>query len=176
MNKKSFSNKLWLAVFLGAMLIIPTADAFAKEWRRSLPARHQTVRVDHHRYYYHGGRFYRPGFFGFGFFLVRPPVGVIIKVLPAGHRTIIVAGIPYYYYDEVYYRSCPSGYVVVPVPKIITPAKNLTGETVTINLANANGSYTSVTLVKQGNGYIGPQGEYYPGNPTVEQLKALYGK
>jgi len=50
------------------------------------------------------------------------------------------------------------------------------GEQITINVPNSNGSYTPVTLVKYGNGYIGPQGEYYPGNPTVEQLKALYGK
>jgi len=50
------------------------------------------------------------------------------------------------------------------------------GDQITINVPNSNGSYTPVTLVKYGSGYIGPQGEYYPGNPTVEQLKALYGK
>jgi hypothetical protein len=47
---------------------------------------------------------------------------------------------------------------------------------VTVNVPNTNGSFTPVTLIKQKDGYIGPQGEYYPGNPTVDQLKVLYGK
>ncbi len=35
---------------------------------------------------------------------------------------------------------------------------------------------TAVTLKRAGTGYVGPQGEYYSDNPTVEQLKVLYGK
>ncbi len=38
------------------------------------------------------------------------------------------------------------------------------------------GGYTAITLKKWGNGFIGPQGEYYSEHPTVEQLKTLYGK
>ena len=34
----------------------------------------------------------------------------------------------------------------------------------------------AVTLKRSGNGFVGPQGEYYADNPTVEQLKVLYGK
>ena len=30
--------------------------------------------------------------------------------------------------------------------------------------------------IGSGDGFVGPQGEYYPGHPTVEQLKILYGK
>ena len=45
-----------------------------------------------------------------------------------------------------------------------------------INIPNNNGSYTAITLIKRGNGYVGPQGEFYPGKPTVEQLRALYGR
>ena len=179
MDKRTFVNKFWLAAFLGLVLIIPTTDAFAREWKRSLPARSEPVRFDHQRYYYRGGRFYRPGFFGFGFFVVRPPIGVIIRFLPASYRTIGVAGVPYYYYEDIYYRPCPSGYIVVPAPvvspNVVMPPKNLAGETVTINLPNSNGSYTAVILVKRGNGYVGPQGEYYPKHPTVEQLRTLYG-
>ena len=47
---------------------------------------------------------------------------------------------------------------------------------VTISIPNANGGYTPVKLTKAQNGYIGPQGEFYGGHPTVEQLRALYGK
>jgi hypothetical protein len=44
-----------------------------------------------------------------------------------------------------------------------------------VNVPNSKNGFTPVKLVKQGNGYIGPQGEFYPGHPTVDQLKALYG-
>jgi hypothetical protein len=50
------------------------------------------------------------------------------------------------------------------------------GQTITVNVPNSNGSFTPVKLVKYQGGYIGPQGEYYPGNPTVDQLRVLYGK
>jgi len=52
-----------------------------------------------------------------------------------------------------------------------TPAS----DTVTVSVPNAKGGYTAVKLVKRDGGYIGPQGEYYSGHPTVDQLKALYG-
>jgi len=181
MNKRIFRNKFWLVAFLVLVLIVPTTDAFARGrgQSRPMPSRYENVRVDHQRYYYRGGRFYRPGFFGFGFFLVRPPIGVIIRILPAGYRTIVVSGVPYYNYEDIYYRPCPFGYEVVPapvvIPNMVMPPKNLAGETVTINLPNANGSFTSVTLVKRGNGYVGPQGEYYSGHPTVDELRTLYG-
>lgn len=47
-------------------------------------------------------------------------------------------------------------------------------ETVIINVPNSNGSYTPVKLTKHGQGYTGPQGEYYESYPSVEQLKVLY--
>ena len=46
---------------------------------------------------------------------------------------------------------------------------------VTVNITNANGSITPVTLRKQGVGYLGPRGEYYNSLPTPEQLKPVYG-
>ena len=49
-------------------------------------------------------------------------------------------------------------------------------DTVVINIPNKDGSYSQVTLVKHGEGYLGPQKEYYEGHPTVEQLQVLYGK
>jgi len=91
-------------------------------------------------------------------------------------------------YRHDYDRSCGSDFfgfqlfftpkasdIVVKVPvehKTIT----VNNDTVTIYVPNSNGSYTPITLVKHGNGYIGPQGEYYAGNPTVAQLKVLYGR
>jgi len=46
---------------------------------------------------------------------------------------------------------------------------------VTVNVTNSNGSIIQVRLKKQGVGYVGPRGEYYPKLPTEEQLKPVYG-
>jgi len=48
-------------------------------------------------------------------------------------------------------------------------------DTVTVNVANSNGSITPVKLRQQGVGYVGPRGEYYDKLPTSEQLKPVYG-
>ena len=48
--------------------------------------------------------------------------------------------------------------------------------TVVINVPNFDGTSTRVNLTRKGDGYIGPQGEYYQGTPTADQLKVLYGK
>jgi hypothetical protein len=50
------------------------------------------------------------------------------------------------------------------------------GDEFTVNVPNASGGYTAVKLVKGDKGYIGPQGEFYPSNPTIAELKVLYGK
>ena len=47
--------------------------------------------------------------------------------------------------------------------------------TVTVNITNSNGSISTVTLRKQGVGYVGPRGEYYSELPTSEQLRPVYG-
>jgi len=187
MIKKNVSKKLWLVIAFYLIFAFSSSNAFAGDrrggWFRSLPSRHEVVMVRGEKYHYNNGRFYRPWFFGFT--VVVPPIGAIVTVLPFGHRAIIAAGVPYYYYDDVYYRPCPSGYIVVPAPVVNSnvvyalsaiPSQTSSAETVTINVPNSNGSYTPVTLVKRNNGYIGPQGEYYGGHPTVEQLRALYGK
>ena len=48
-------------------------------------------------------------------------------------------------------------------------------DTVVINIVNANGSYTPVTLRRVGGVYVGPRGEQYLNVPTVEQLNTVYG-
>ncbi len=180
-----FRNKFWLVMGICLMVVLSSSDAFA--WRRGGPR--EVVVVGHNRYHYRDGRFYRPGWFGFDFVVVVPPIGAVITVLPPKRTTIIVKGVKYYYYDNVYYSDCPSGYIVVPAPAttpdvVAAPAEKAapaeqpqapSGETVVINIPNAAGGYTPVTLVKDKDGYIGPQGEYYQGHPTVDQLKVLYG-
>jgi hypothetical protein len=56
-----------------------------------------------------------------------------------------------------------------------SPVNNIE-DSFTVNIPNSKGGYTPVTLKRSGNGFIGPQGEYYPEFPKVEQLKTLYAK
>ncbi len=151
----------------------------------------------HGGHYYRGGRWYRHGWFGFDVAVSALTIGALVDSLPPRYTTVVVGGVPYYYYDNLYYRSCRGGYVVVPAPVITQPIVVATevsqpvvvstpapvvqsrpqiSETVTINIPNSRGGYTAIALKKYGNGFIGPQGEYYSENPTVEQLKTLYGK
>jgi hypothetical protein len=117
--------------------------------------------------------------------------------------TVIWAGIPYYYYGGIYYRPLgdelvaatpsadPEPTAAAPAPEDESSASDQSVETtpdnspeptgqpsdtVTVNIPNDAGGYSPVKLVKVDNGYIGPQGEFYPDNPTVAELKVLYGK
>ncbi|MFA5117262.1 MAG: DUF6515 family protein [Candidatus Omnitrophota bacterium] len=186
--------KVFLMVLLCLLTIAPYSAAFARDGGRGYGdmrgyhrggghyrSHREAVVVDHRRHYYHYGRFYRPGRFGFSYRFNAPIRGAFITHLPFGYSTVIVAGEPYYRYNHIYYRRHQRGYYVVPAPVIIAPpqVEPLTAASgsgiVTINVPNARGGYNAVTLEKRGTGYIGPQGEYYEGNPTMEQLRALYG-
>lgn len=191
MDRGVFGSK-----FLGAtgislvfFMVMLCGNAFAREEGRSQRGYagrgghgHEEIRMGHERYHYRNGRFFRLGWFGLEIGVIAPPAGVIVTTIPAGHRTVIAGKTTYFVYDNVYYTTCPSGYIVVPPPVVpvattsVVMTAPVSGETVTVNVPNANGSYTAVTLVRRNNGYVGPQGEFYLGNPTVDQLKTLYGK
>jgi hypothetical protein len=179
MSKTILKNKLWLVIILCLVLSLTTSNAFA--WG------------GHGHYYYRGGRWYNGGWF-WGGVATGLVIGATVASLPPYYNTVYVGGVPYYYDGTYYYQSGPTGYVVVqqpaqaPVvvapavatsvvasPAISQPNVASTGAVV-INIPNASGSYTPVSLTKHKTGYIGPQGEYYEGHPTVEQLKVLYGK
>ena len=150
-------------------------------------------------HYYRGGRWYRHGWMGLDIAVSALAIGALVESLPPRCATVVVGGVPYYYYDNYYYRPYPGGYVVVPPPVMTQPImvapqaaypaiiaapesvaqgqpQAQSPENVTINIPNSRGGYTAVTLRRSGSGFVGPQGEYYPENPTVEQLKVLYGK
>jgi hypothetical protein len=190
MTKKMFAKKFWLITAVSLILAVFSTNAFARgtgDNRRSLDRRShrsEVVIAGQKRYNYHDGRFFRLGWFGFET-IVAAPLGAIVVSIPIGHGTITLGGATYHYYDNIYYRPCSSGYIVVPQPTVnpnvvyaptVIQTQGASGETVIINVPNSNGSYTPIRLVKHNDGYIGPQGEYYSGNPTMEQLKALYGK
>jgi len=187
MAKKNFSGRFWLIIALGLILLMPVDTALAAGWGRHDGRRgHEVYISGGRRYGYHVGRWYRPGgWFGLNFSFVFPPVGATVTYVPDRCRTLIIGGATYYEYDNVYYRACPTGYVVVPqpvetpnviyVPSTTQPAAS-DRETVTINVPAANGRIVAITLVRYPNGFVGPQGEFYPTLPTAEQLRERYGR
>jgi hypothetical protein len=152
MAKKTFTGKFQTATVLCltlALLSCQSIPANAAGWDRPGDNRH-------------GGNFHRPEYRSYhGGSSYGSALGIFAAILTIG---TIVALAPK--------PTASSKIVYAPYP---AQTQIPSGETVTINIPNSNGSYTSVTLVKNNNGYTGPQGEYYPGRPTVEQLKALYG-
>lgn len=78
----------------------------------------------------------------------------------------------------VYFNNA-SAPVLTPASQIIAPPPLLPPpppEAFTVNIPNNHGSYTPVVIVRSGNGWIGPQGEYYTQFPSVALLRVLYGK
>jgi hypothetical protein len=148
MVKRTFLSKPWLVALVCLVLVTPSANAFARDHDRGRPPEPAKGRHDEHPKYDIG--FFNPGRFWFEIVFARPKVEC---------------------------KTYTLSYIVVPEPK---PAPlvfhNACAETITIYVPNSNGSYTSVTLAKYNGGYVGPQGEFYPGRPTIEQLRVLYAR
>lgn len=165
MKKPVPRYKIWIAIAVFSAAALAYSDAFARD------------RGHAERYHYRSGRWYRSGWLGFDFVVPSLAIGAVVDVLPLGYSTVVIGGVPYYYYEDAYFRPYPrGGYVVVPAPAMVPAVPASAGEKLEIHIPNSGGGYTAVTLVKYKDGYIGPQGEFYKGNPTVDQLKVLYGK
>ncbi len=143
-----------------------------------------------------------PDSYYYGAFYYPPTDAVLVS--PPIYEPVVVNGVTYYLYDGAYYIY--NGYSYQPVAPPVTVAQpqpvtviqppavtenqvqgtdvvitNLgtasdIADSFTINIPNDKGGYTAVTLKKSGNGFIGPQGEFYTKFPSVSQLKVMYGK
>lgn len=85
-----------------------------------LPQGYTDIVVGRDHYYYHRGVFYRPG--PHGYFVVRPPRGVIIRELPPHYARVYIGGAWFYRYGDTYYQPTPEGYVVVEPPGAVIVA------------------------------------------------------
>ena len=123
-------------------------------------------------FWYYDGIYYRP--YGDEYVVVTPPVGAIVSVLPDDYYPVIIGGMTYYTDGTTYYQRVTQGYQVINPPVVV---QGQTAEdTVTVQLTNDRGATVSIVLRKSGNGYIGPQGEYYDHLPTADELRPLYGR
>jgi len=165
-------------------------QSVAKVWARSGSSAVSGFRGGNNHYYhnfYHG---YSHGYHGWGPFWPYWSIGAYVTSLPDDYTTYYVGGDPYYYSDGSYFTPYSSGYMVVPAPDLSNattaqPVVQASPETeqpkaepsgpITINIPTSKGGFTPVRLTKSKGGYIGPQGEYYAGHPTVDALRVLYG-
>jgi len=147
-----------------------------------LPAGYFTIRVGWHTYYYYDGLYYN--YVGGDYIIVNPPMGAYVTVIPSDFQPVIINGRTYYTDNGVYYiLTQHHGYKVVaaPVvyaqPVVATQVVQVNGQdSFPVNIPNNSGGYTTVVIKKSGNGFVGPQGEFYAQFPAVAQLKAMYSK
>jgi hypothetical protein len=57
-------------------------------------------------YHFHNGVFYAPR--GRGYIVVRPTLGVRVRMLPVGYRTVVLGPRRYYYYYGTFYKGVDS--------------------------------------------------------------------
>ncbi len=186
-----FRKSILFVICIGIIVIAQCSNAYAWLPRKThpqhfhhprravpLPAKHTKIVISGLPYYYYSGVYYRRG--PSRYVVVTAPFGAVVPTLPVESQIVAIDGQTYYTYDNTYYVHGSSGYTVVQTPVV----KNVVTQKITsssedsfvVNVPNSNGSFTPVVLKKSGDGYIGPQGEYYPQNPTIEQLKAMYAK
>ena len=146
-----------------------------------LPRGFISITVGGDVYHYHDGLYYHKTHYGY--VVTPPPFGACIHRLPRGYTKIYIDGQPYYTYNGDYYDHTPDGYVVVEKPEPRHAKQGRTAKeaevkydaTFEINIPNEHGGYTTVILKRSGEGFTGPQGEYYEEFSRVDKLKVIYG-
>jgi hypothetical protein len=126
-------------------------------------------------YPYYADPYYAPGY---------------VVVQSSSFQPVVVNGVTYYVNNGVYYLYTQYGYQAVATPAGVSapvvqataatvtaaPASANTDDSITLNIPNNKGGYTAVVLKRSGNGFVGPQGEFYSDFPKVSQLQVMYGK
>jgi hypothetical protein len=134
--------------------------------------------------YYYGSPYYYPYYADPYYY---PGYAVVAS---SNYQPVLVNGVTYYLNNGVYYIYTQYGYQAVTAPvgamtpvisaSPATPGSPLVNtsmdDSITVNIPDNNGGYNPVVLKRSGNGFIGPQGEFYSEFPKVSQLKLMYGK
>jgi hypothetical protein len=166
-----------------------------------IPDGYFTVWVGGTRYFYYDGLYYVRT--EDGYMLVAPPVGAYVSAIPPDFHAVMINGRIYYTDNDIYYLLTEHhGYEVVQRPMVVVPPAPVvvaqptvtvvatqpappvvvttpavdTQDSFIVNVPNDKGGYIPVVIKRSGNGFVGPQGEFYAQFPKVAQLKAMYGK
>lgn len=130
--------------------------------------------IDGVEFTYYDGLYYRCE--GPDYVIVEPPIGALVPAIPADYIPVVIRGVTYYTCDGIYYVRTREGYRVVPPVRVVVPPPVDREDTFSVNVPNDSGGSTNVIIRRSGDGYVGPQGEYYPEFPTISQLRVLYGR
>ncbi len=171
---------LFVFLFLSLLVIRPT-PSYA--WHR-----HDYVGV-------HIGVWPGPYYYGYPYgypyyypYYADPYYPSYVVVTNSNYQPVVVNGVTYYVNNGVYYIYTQYGYqavatpvgstapVVQATPVTVSPVSTDTDNSITVNIPNDKGGYTAVVLKRSGNGFMGPQGEFYAEFPKVSQLQIMYGK
>ena len=148
----------------------------------SFPAEFIRISLGGKTYHYHKGAYYLKDRHIYN--VVSAPIGACITRLPHGYQKIYVDGVPYYTYNDVHYKHTRNGYEVINKPYSVHAKNTQVGSehqnigmenSITLSVRNKEGGLVSITVRPSGNGYVGPQGEYYDEFPKIEHLKLIYG-
>jgi len=127
------------------------------------------------------GGYYYGGYYSPDYVYVSSPV----------YQPVVINGVTYYMNNGNYYVYTSYGYQLVSPPltvvqspptiptapiEVATSTNVNTDDVFNLNIPNDKGGYTPVIIKRSGNGFIGPQGEFYSEFPKVVQLKVMYGK
>ena len=163
MINQKFFKKVLIILGVSALLLSQSSDAHARRRYHGHHGHH-----GYHGYHYYDSALVISGLFDF--------IDVNVSTYP-------------YYYDDYYYIEKPRDYIVikdptyqvVEIPKAVEivqdkKQKETSVDSFVVNIPNAKGGYTPVTIKRSGEGFVGPQGEFYPEFPKVKQLKVMYAK
>jgi hypothetical protein len=95
-------------------------------------------------------------------------ISTYVDHLPAGHFSVIINGMTYAVYQDVFYIQTPSGY------QAVDPTTLIYDGSFSISIPNKKGGYIQIQIQVVENGFIGPQGEFYPRFPSIQQLQTIY--
>lgn len=83
----------------------------------ALPRGAVAINVGQNRYYEHRGMYYRKG--PHGYYVARPPKGIVIPHAPPNAVRIVIGADIYYRSNGIYYRKRSEGYEVINAPRTV---------------------------------------------------------
>lgn len=169
--------------------------AYAGNKRIKINNKLKKYQHNNQNYYYQSGYFYSPADNNEAV-IVNPPYGMHIQHIPVGCTKYEAHGKTFYIYNNISYIASPNGgYTIVETPPTAPkmheeqgyaksdPANNIYNEykfksadDLSVKIPNGDGTFTLVPMEKTEKGYKGPKGEIYENFPSIDDLKATYGK
>jgi len=150
----------------GYVIVTPPVGAVVP----ALPVGYTTVVINGVAYYYYSYTYYvlTPE----GYIVANPPVATAVQTVPP-------AVVPAATTTTTTTTTASTARTNQQETKASTAQPAATQsetDTFDIHIPNGDGSFTLVRLKKTEKGFLGPQGEFYPDHPSIDQLKERYVK